>query len=482
MWSGRGSFTGSDGIQIGDHLQYIAWIRDAGEHVLFSNQFDVVDDPHLFLHPMWVVSGAAWQLGASLQLAFLLWKPVGVLILFWGFAAYVRRMLGPSSGARAAGLALALFFFAPVAWVTDWTGIGSPDLRFGSLVIALELFPAGLLWGVIPTAISLSSMALFLLGIERLLEPERRAPGRSARWYLAWSALAGTLTAWLHPWQGLILLAIVGGLVVWGRFDPRHLALAVPVAATLAPLGYYWLLSKSDSAWATVSQPNGMPHLGAWLFLALGTALVLAAPGVSRQVEGVQERALLLWPVTALAIYFGLQSSFFYHALAGLTLPLAVLTVRGARRVRLPRTAAAAGVALLTVPGMVLAVSLFTRESDERFFTPGETAALAYLERTDRAGAVLAPVRLGRAVPAFTGRNTWVGHSTWTPANPVREQQADDLVSGQLGSASASGLVRSAGVSFVVADCEHPGDLRRVLGPAIASVRRFGCATVYVLR
>lgn len=477
----EGRFTGSDGIQIGDHLQYMAWIRDAGEHVLFSNRFDVVQDPHLFLHPMWVVSGLAWQLGASVQLAFLLWKPVGVLVLFWGFAAYVRRMLGPSGGARAAGLALALFFFAPVAWVTDWTGVGSADLGFGSLVIALELFPAGLVWGVIPTAISLGTMALFLLGIERLLEPERRAPGRSGRWYAGWCAVAGALTSWLHPWQGLILLAIVGGLVVWARGGRSVLRLAVPVAATTVPLGYYWLLSNTDSAWATVSQPNGMPHVGAWLFLALGTALALAAPGISRRVEGVQERALLLWPVASLAVYFALQSSFFYHAFAGLTLPLAVLTVRGAQRLRLSRALGAFGVALLTVPGMALAVALFVRGSDERVLEPGEAAALDYLERSDRPGAVLAPVRLGRTVPAFTGRNTWVGHPTWTPSNPLREQQADDLFSGRLEPAAAAELVSSAGVSFLVADCEHPGDLRPALGPALTSVRRFGCATVYVL-
>ena len=41
------------------------------------------------------------------------------------------------------------------------------------------------------------------------------------------------------------------------------------------------------------------------------------------------------------------------HALGGLSLPLAILAVRGWRRLRLPAVAGAAAVALITVPGTV---------------------------------------------------------------------------------------------------------------------------------
>src|SRR3712207_1902793 len=84
----RGRFNGTDGLQVGDHLQYLAWVRDAGEHLLFSNRFDTVSDPHLFLHPMFAPSGLLWQLGVPLQLAMLAWKPVGVFVLFAGYAAF----------------------------------------------------------------------------------------------------------------------------------------------------------------------------------------------------------------------------------------------------------------------------------------------------------------------------------------------------------------------------------------------------------
>lgn len=479
-----GRFTGAEGIQVADQLQYLAWIRDAGSNVLFSNRFDVVADPHLFLHPMWALSGAAWQAGVSLQIAFLAWKPVGVVVLFAGFAAYVRRMVEPGGLTRPAALLLALFFFAPVAWLSDWAGLGSADLRFGSLVMALELFPAGLLWGIVPTAIALGLMPLFLLGVERILEPRHRTSGRSKGSYTAATAVAGALCSWLHPWQGLTLLVIAAGLVAWGRFHRRHLALAVPLLATAAPLAYYQVLSHTDSAWQTVSQPNGMPHLGSWLFLALGTAFALALPGLARPPRhDIQERALVLWPLAALLVYFGLQSSYFYHAFAGLTLPLAVLVVRAARRVRLPRAVAVAGLVLATVPGMVFAVQLLQRGNDLRLLRGGEAAALDYLEARGRSGAVMAPVRLGRTVPAFTGRNTWVGHPTWTPDNQLREEQAEALFSGELEPGAARALVERAGVTFLLADCDHrDGELETQLGGRLRSTRRFGCATLYSLR
>jgi hypothetical protein len=37
-------------------------------------------------------------------------------------------------------------------------------------------------------------------------------------------------------------------------------------------------------------------------------------------------------------------------------------------------------------------------------------------------------------------------------------------------------------VSFVLSDCRGRASLRRTLGPVVARVRRFGCATLYELR
>src|SRR5581483_11395299 len=227
-----------------------------------------------------------------------------------------------------------------------------------------EMFAGGYSWDGGSAEIAVGLMPLFLLAIERLLEPSRRAEGRSASWYAIGAGLAGMLASWLHPWQGITLLAIVAGLVVWGRFERRYLRLAVPVAMTLAPLGYFFVLSHTHSSWKTVSQPNGYSHFGTWLVIGLAP-LLLALPGFPGRNLNVQERILRIWPIAALAVYLALHRTWFYHSFAGLTLPLAIMAVRGwrdilmrlrGRRLALGRMLAGALVLVVTVPGLVWSV------------------------------------------------------------------------------------------------------------------------------
>jgi hypothetical protein len=479
---GAGTFTGSSGLALDDQLQYIAWIRDSGEHVLFSNRFDTPADPHLFLHPMWLLSGLAWKLGASLQLSFIAWKPLAVIGLLIGFAAYVRRFF-EQPWERFAGLALALFFVTPTMTLVGWFGTNDAAFRYGSFAMGLEMFPAGFVWDLAPTAIALGLMPLFLLGAERILEPSRRDPRRSLRWYVGGISVAGLFVSWLHPWQGLTLLAIVAGVAAWQRFPRAYLRLALPIAATALPLLYYSALTHTDSAWAVVSRPGGYPHLGDWFVLGLAPLFLLALPGAlvgSRR--SFQDRALLVWPLVSVAVYLSLHRSFIYHALAGMTLPLAILAVRGWRQLRLPVLAGAVVALLLTVPGVAVQLKLFRRDAPSHFLTPGESDAVRYLERSRAPGAVLAPVELGRSVPALAGRNTWVGHPTWTPNYEFRKTQAAVLFAGTLRPIDARRFVRSTGVAFLLADCVHRRGLRPLLGRLVRSERHFGCATVYELR
>ena len=140
--------------------------------------------------------------------------------------------------------------------------------------------------------------------------------------------MAGALASWLHPWQGSTLLLIVACLPVW-RAHRRYLALTVPALLTLAPLVYFFALSHTHSSWMVVSRPNGYPHLGSWLWLSL-IPVLLAIPGFFAPSGDVQERMLRIWPLAAIVVYLALNRTWFYHALDGLSLPLAILTVKGA--------------------------------------------------------------------------------------------------------------------------------------------------------
>ncbi|MDQ3934346.1 MAG: hypothetical protein M3340_06905, partial [Actinomycetota bacterium] len=335
---------GTDGIGQTDHYQYLAWVREAGEHVLISNRFDLAAEDPVYLQPMWVVSGLAWAAGLPVQAAFLLWKPVCVLALFAGCAAYVRRTL-EGRLERLAALALALFYFPPTTALLGRTGIGD-DVQDGlGYLFTFQLTPATYLWGYVQTAIAVGLMPVFFLALER--RP------------LA-AAAAGLAVSWVHPWQGLVLIAVGGTLALWQR---RPAAYALPLAATAAPIAYFAVLSRTDTSWEEGGGELAASHQWGWLLLALAPLAVFAIAGLRRPLD-LQDRVLILWPLATLAIYGLLDRTFFFNTLSGLSIPLAVLAVRGAKRIRsagplvterragLAGGASAAALALATFPGM----------------------------------------------------------------------------------------------------------------------------------
>jgi hypothetical protein len=95
---------------------------------------------------------------------------------------------------------------------------------------------------------------------------------------------------------------------------------------------------------------------------------------------------------------------------------------------------------------------------------------------------VLAPVYTGITVPAYTGRETWVGAGSWTPDHSARAEQAEALFAGRLGAGDAEALVRRSGARFLLSDCHGRADIARVVSGFAGEPRRFGCATVWTVR
>lgn len=484
-----GVLSGVDGGGVIDHFQYLAWTREAGEHVLISNRFDVVESDAVYLQPQWVIGGLVARLTGSVQLGFLLFKPVAVAILFLGFWAYVRRLVEGRS-ARVAALALALFYWPVAAPV-----MARLDLDTGRGVVELfgyEMAATNYVWGYFQTGISVGLMPVFLLSVEGLLDPSRRRAGRPERWYAVAASASGAALSWAHPWQGVVLLGVLGALIVWDRRRVLRPSLAWPVLATLAPCVYFLVLSRTAEAWSeTADLIEG--HHWRWLVLALLPLLLAVIPGylARRPLRdlGLQERMLLLWPLVALAVYAVADRSFYFHFVSGLTLPLAILAVRGWKALGegpVARVGAVAAVLVCTLPGQLHVLDGFRVEvrggASARYLEDGETAALDFLDDAPREGPVLARLYLGQAVPAFTGRRTYVGHTSWTPDFASRAEEAEELFSGRLSRARARELVRRSRAAYLISDCNERADLGPVLGDAVVRERRFGCATVYELR
>jgi hypothetical protein len=488
-FTGADGLIGADGVLGADQLQYLAWARDAGAHGLASDLFSLAPSGHVYLEPVFSITGGLYRLGVPLTVAYLVWKPVAILAVLFAAVAWARRMFGAQIGPRAATVALSLFLCTPLTTFFNWTGLGSASFRFGIYLLGDELLAATKLWGYLPSALGFALVPVSLLAAERSLDPDLGiAPARRAartgaeRGPLLVAALAALLASWLHPWQGVTLIVIFVGLALLGRL--RHaVALAVPAIAAALPLAYYYLLSKDDPAWKLALHNVVVPRLPALVLLAgFGPLAVLAALGVRRPRGVLIEQALLLWIGACFVTYF-LNSA---HALQGLSLPFAVLAVRGGQRLRLPAAVGALAVCLLTIPGLVYDARKFidaAKKPAVQYYLPRSDArALDWVSRNAPPGGVLAPTPFAAAVPSQTGRAVWVGHGQWSADYPARARQVDALFGGRMSPARTRVFVRRTGAQLLVADCRHHANLSSKLGPLLASVHGFGCARVYVLR
>jgi len=454
------TFAGPYGLLFpGDQLRYLAWIREAGLHGLIADPYRP-GAPHVYLQPMFLLSGLLWRVGLSIQAAYLAWTPVSLGVLICGFAAFIGRFL--RGGERAAALALGLLFFSPLVPALDWGGIVNANGANDLVIAASHVATFSQAWGYLPTTLALGLMALFLAGFDELLAGAR---GRA----VGVTAFFGLLAAWLDPWAGIQLLVIVALLLAWRRPRPGLAALA----AVALPLAYYAALVHLDHAWS-LSHLRAAGDGAMWYPLAIVLGpLALAALPAARPPRSASEQLLVLWPLAALIVYIALGPDARASSLEGSALPLSVLAVRGWRSVSRSALISAAALVLAVVPGAVYGAQtfhdVFRAHAVPFALAPGEQQAVDAVEHLP--GALLATPYLGFALPALAGR-----------ASSSLAGDLDAVFDGRAPPDRVRQLIRSRRIAVVVTDCERRRvNLRSVLASLDFTERDYGCAHVYQL-
>jgi hypothetical protein len=468
-------WTGTEAVYQEDGMQSLMWIEGILKHGASPDLYVLGRTPADFFQPLLAISAGVAALGVAPYVALLLWKPVAIVAIFLAVRAYVRRTVRGLWPRRAA-LTLALFF--------GWGAvIGDSWIVFWS-------------WGYPFALVALACTIGALVAYAR-----DRAAGRVG----LLPPLLGALASWLHPWQGetLILILIGTELVLAARRERVAVAaLALTVALTALPLGYFAALVHFDAVWqrerevALSTYPVGLV-VKAFVLLVLPAALAYRVRAASFIALTAR-----VWPFAVVAI-FALsewQGSGSTHALLGATVPLGVLAVEGirtlpwqsvARRLARPGVSlpalAVAAIAVLTIPGTIYMLkygykAVKPRHGNANFIAPGESAALSYLAHDSQPGGVLTRFYLGMVVPAQTGRQTYTGNCYWSEPNcRYRSVTVEELLAGKLSSAQALSFVQHTGARFVLGDCRAK-NLTATLRPIESAVHRFSCATVYVVR
>jgi hypothetical protein len=464
-------WTGIDGEFPVDQMQYLAWVQDASRHVLASDLFLLRSSPHDYLQPMLAISGGLTAAGMAAWLSLLIWKPIAVVAIFFAVRAYCRHTLA-NPWARRAALVLGLFAASYQTLGDEWLPFLSWGYEFGLVAVA--------------------AMIGALVAYGRALTDDRRIwlPG-----------VLGLLAAWLHPWQGELLILVVIGSELVVRLRSRRLGEwrslplpAVTIVATVLPLLYYAVLERSDPFWQlaeTVTRHHPWSLSGA--LLPLAPLLVGAAVAYRRAPASFTALTARVWVLAAFVVWFVTKAGVGatpLHAWTGITVPLGVLAVEGVQGLgfsRLPahRWIGALAVAALTIPGIYLQMEptkayIGPETGNPNLVTHSEQRALQYLADDPRPGGVLSAYRLGDAVPGLTGRHSVSGDYRWSgAAYESRELLAYKLLHGSLTGSAARSFVLGTGARFVLSDCGAHADLTRSLAPLKLSAHRFGCAAVY---
>ena len=492
-------WTGIDGEFPVDQMQFLAWIQDASRHVLTSDLFVLRPTGHVYLQPMFALSGGLVALGVPSWVALLAWKPVAIVAVFLAIWVWCGRLL-EGRWERRVALVLALF-------------------AGGGGVLGDEWLPF-MAWGYPHAVLGVALIVAALLAYDRAYR-EQRLSGLAAA--------MGFLASWVHPWQGEVLLVILGGVELMRLRESLRAGLVrslrqpvVIVVATAVPLVYYGILGRIDLAWRLGQ--GALLH--SWplgrILVPLIPLLVLSVPMYFRRPRGVLQASAMAWPIAAFIVY-GINASGFagapQHAWVGIAVPLGVLAVQAVRSFWLPALAripvpglgaggspgglagrvrdvpagralgvlvAVLAVAALTIPGSASTMAdaykfVGPATHNQNLLASSEVRAIHYLANDPEPGGVLSSPYLGDSVPGMTARHVY-DSDDWRWSQPhafKRAHTARRLLAGQLSPAAARHFVVQSGARFVLQNCGSQADLEQTLAPIISSVHRFGCATLF---
>jgi hypothetical protein len=484
-----------------DLLQYLALMRQLSEDGawIWANPFTTEhQSPRIILPFFWLPALLAGVSGAAPGLVLELLRVPLVLCFFRVLWAFLRP-IAPSAPERLAACAL-------IGFSGGLEGLAVPVVRL--------LTDAGTLPPLVGSAVAQDTWHLFgwstfaafynplwvaaltvaLLVLRPLLDPTGpRRPAELAR-------LGGLflLLYWIHPYSGVVVLAVAGSVglveaIFAGRVDwARHArtALAIGPAVLVSAAVGRWQAGDGVYRASAGGVFGGQALSVFWYPVTLGALVVLVLRGARHwSREGRPHGPAVLAWIGAVILLHSSPVLNGYHFVFHLHVPVCIVAapalcaaVRSLRAGPAPRRLGS-GILLVATFASFLYV---TREAFADVWRynriPASYAAVVDTLARRPPGNAFVPPALGNVLPAYTPHRVWAGHWFLTPRYGQRVAVYEELVSDPGRTADLRALLAEQRMRYVVVEDEHAEAVATARADRIGERLPHHDLTLFVLR
>ncbi|MCC6695610.1 MAG: hypothetical protein IT365_08265 [Candidatus Hydrogenedentes bacterium] len=461
-------------IAMGDDIaSYYSFIYQAASgHWVFRNNMTHMDHDPVFVNLELLLLGQCMELfGWSSRTAFDVWRAVGALALFAGFAFLVSLVL-ESRLQKIAALLMCAFGggFGWILYLLSLRGIVDISTRLGLKNPAMDLITPIHAFGQVMKNPHFSlPHGVFLVFIGLMVLAERSG---KPRWY--WSAaIVAAVHGLIRPYDLISIWVFLPCFIILEAFLARSWSIrmsllrALPLIVTAPFLLYYVYLFTFHPVfkfWASQGVAPSIPMV--WHLRAFGLAGVLCLYRLCRYrkypLSTSGDRLLVIWLLAVLFMFHAYKVLPFIPYSPQLGIPIISAMIALGASVFPPASASPRRVAPAAAVAVFLIVNAFSTPiyvaraaqdaatNDQNYIRTADLDAIDWLnERIHESDLIVSDYPTGTKLARFVGARVLLGHWALTPHRQELSATVDGLLAGDMGFEEAAAFLEDVDATYL---------------------------------
>lgn len=461
-------------IAMGDDIaSYYSFIYQAASgQWLFRNNMTHMDHDPVFVNVEWLVLGQCMELfGWSSRTTFDVWRAVGALVLFSGFA-FLMSLVLESRLQKIAALLMCAFGggFGWVLYLLSLRGIVDISTRLGLKNPAMDLITPIHAFGQVMKNPHFSlPHGVFLVFIGIMVLAERSG---KPRWY--WSAaIVAAVHGLIRPYDLISIWAFLPCFIVLEAFLARSWSIrksllrALPLMVTAPLLLYYVYLFTFHPVfkfWASQGVAPSIPTV--WHLRAFGLAGVLCLYRLCRYrtypLATTGDRLLVIWLLVVLFMFHAYKVIPLIPYSPQLGIPIVSAMIALGARVFPPVSGSPRRIALLAGVTAFLVINAFSTPiyvdragqdaatNAQNYIRMKDLEAIDWLnERIDENDLIVSDYPTGTKLARFVEARVLLGHWALTPHRQELSATVDGMLAGDMGPEEAAAFLEDVRATYL---------------------------------